>query len=64
MDIYKAVEIDALKRLLEECRSKAADLEIADVSYILMMAETSIIEHLGQLQKDANQTVRRAPQRI
>ncbi len=55
MDICKAVEIDALKRLLEECRRKAADLQIADVAYILMMAETSIVDHLGQLEEDGNQ---------
>ena len=54
MDTSKAVEIGALKRLLEECRSKAADLQIADVAYILLMAETSIVEHLGQLKEDQN----------
>ncbi len=54
MDTCKAVEIGALKRLLEECRSKAADLQIADVAYILLMAETSIVEHLGQLKEDGN----------
>ncbi len=47
MDTCKAVEIGALRRLLEECRSKAADLQIADVAYILLMAETSIAEHLA-----------------
>ena len=50
----KVVEIGALRRLLEECRTKAADLQIADVAYILLMAETSIIEHLGQLTEDSN----------
>lgn len=55
MDTCKAVEIGALKRLLEECRTKAADLQIADVAYILMMAETSIVEHLGQLTEDGHQ---------
>ncbi len=54
MDTSKAVEIGALRRLLEECRSKAADLQIADVAYILLMAETSIVEHLGQLKEDQN----------
>lgn len=54
MDTCKAVEIGALRRLLEECRSKAADLQIADVAYILLMAETSIVEHLGQLKDDQN----------
>ncbi len=47
MDSLKAVEIGALRRLLEECRSKAADLQISDVAYILLMAETSIAEHLS-----------------
>ena len=55
MDPCKAIEIGALRRLLEECRSKAADLQIADVAYILLMAETSIAEHLGQLKNDPNQ---------
>ena len=52
MDTCKAVEIGALRRLLEECRSKAADLQITDVAYILLMAETSIIEHLDLLKAD------------
>ena len=55
MDTCKAVEIGALKRLLEECRTKAVDLQIADVAYILMMAETSIVEHLGQVTDDGHQ---------
>ena len=52
MDTCKVVEIGALRRLLEECRSKAADLQIADVAYILLMAETSIADHLGGLKND------------
>ena len=52
MDPCKTMEIGALRRLLEECRSKATDLQIADVAYILLMAETSIAEHLGHLQNE------------
>ena len=55
MDSSRAGEIGALKRLLEECRSKAVDLQIADVAYILLMAETTIVEHLGQLKEDGRQ---------
>ncbi len=55
MGSSRAGEIGALKRLLEECRSKAVDLQIADVAYILLMAETTITEHLGQLREDGPQ---------